>query len=96
KDPKAPAGTYVVKQGDSLSKIAKAIGSNVDDLKAANNLSASSLRIGQSLKIPNGTADNIKTASIPAEKFDPKPTQPAPYRVRAERKPSAGQPPAGS
>ncbi len=67
--------TYVVKQGDSLAKIAKATGSNVDDLKAANNLSANSLRIGQALKIPNGTADNIKTASIPAEKVDPKPTQ---------------------
>ncbi|MGO8593960.1 LysM peptidoglycan-binding domain-containing protein, partial [Rhizobium ruizarguesonis] len=54
KDPKAPAGTYVVKQGDSRAKSAKATGSNVDDLKAANNLSANSRRIGQSLKIPNG------------------------------------------
>ena len=32
KDPKAPAGTYVVKQGDSLAKIAKATGTKIDDL----------------------------------------------------------------
>ncbi|MFS8146843.1 peptidoglycan DD-metalloendopeptidase family protein [Rhizobium sp. BR 249] len=78
KDPKAPAGSYVVKQGDSLARIAKATGTNIDDLKAANNLSANSLRVGQALKIPTATADNMKTASIPAEKVDAKPAQPAP------------------
>lgn len=76
KDPKAPAGSYVVKQGDSLAKIAKATGTDIDDLKAANNLSANSLRVGQALKIPS--ADTIKTASIAAEKVDPKPAQAAP------------------
>ncbi|MGO7207884.1 LysM peptidoglycan-binding domain-containing protein, partial [Rhizobium ruizarguesonis] len=96
KDPKAPAGTYVVKQGDSLAKIAKATGSNVDDLKAANNLSANSLRIGQSLKIPNGTADNIKTASIPAEKVDPKPTQPAAAQQTASVQPAPYKAPAAT
>ncbi|MCH4546917.1 peptidoglycan DD-metalloendopeptidase family protein [Rhizobium changzhiense] len=96
KDPKAPAGTYVVKQGDSLAKIAKATGSNVDDLKAANNLSASSLRIGQALKIPNGTADNIKTASIPAEKVDPKPTQPAAAQQTASAQPAPYKAPAAT
>ena len=54
KDPKGAVGTYTVKPGDSLAKIAKATGANVDDIKAANNLSASSIRIGQELKIPNG------------------------------------------
>ncbi|MGR9156422.1 peptidoglycan DD-metalloendopeptidase family protein [Rhizobium leguminosarum] len=96
KDPKAPAGTYVVKQGDSLAKIAKATGSSVDDLKAANNLSANSLRIGQALKIPNGTADNIKTASIPAEKVDPKPTQPAAALQTASVQPAPYKAPAAT
>ncbi len=80
KDPKGAVGTYTVKPGDSLAKIARATGANVDDIKAANNLSASSIRIGQELKIPNGgaSADTIKTASIPAQKVDQvKPAQPA-------------------
>ncbi len=38
KDPNAGAGTYVVKPGDSLAKIAKETGAKIDDLKAANNL----------------------------------------------------------
>ena len=89
KDPKAPAGTYVVKPGDSLAKIAKATGANIDDLKAANNLSASSIRIGQALKIPNGApADTIKTASIPAQKVDPKPVQPAAAQQTASVQPA--------
>jgi len=88
KDPKAPAGTYVVKQGDSLAKIAKATGTKIDDLKAANNLSASSVRVGQALKIPNGTADNIKTASIQPQKVDPKPAQTAPAQQTASVEPA--------
>jgi len=80
KNPNGAAGTYTVKQGDSLAKIAKATGANIDDIKAANNLSASSIRIGQELKIPHGgaSADTIKTASIPAQKVEQvKPAQPA-------------------
>lgn len=88
KDPKAPAGTYVVKQGDSLAKIARATGTDIDDLKAANNISANSIRIGQALKIPNGApADTIKTASIPAQKVDPKPAQPAAAQQTASVQP---------
>jgi murein DD-endopeptidase MepM/ murein hydrolase activator NlpD len=66
KGPKGAGGTYVVKSGDSLAKIAKATGNSVDDIKAANNLTAGSIRIGQELNIPNGagTADSMKTASI--------------------------------
>ncbi|QSY96119.1 peptidoglycan DD-metalloendopeptidase family protein [Rhizobium bangladeshense] len=92
KDPKAPAGSYVVKQGDSLAKIAKATGTNIDDLKTANNLSANSLRIGQALKIPNGSADTVKTASIPAEKVEPKPADPAPAQQTASVQTASVQP----
>ncbi|MBX5221593.1 peptidoglycan DD-metalloendopeptidase family protein [Rhizobium sp. NLR8a] len=88
KDPKTPAGSYVVKQGDSLAKIAKATGTNIDDLKAANNLSANSLRVGQALKLPNGGADTVKTASIPAEKVDSKPADPAPAQQTASVQPA--------
>ncbi|SCB56912.1 Murein DD-endopeptidase MepM and murein hydrolase activator NlpD, contain LysM domain [Rhizobium aethiopicum] len=88
KDPKAPGGSYVVKQGDSLAKIARTTGTNIDDLKAANNLTANSLRVGQALKIPNGSSDTIKTASIPAEKAEPKPVDPAPAQQTAAVQPA--------
>ncbi len=85
KNPNGAVGTYAVKQGDSLAKIAKATGADIDDIKAANNLSAGSIRIGQQLKIPNGgpSADTMKTASIPAQKVDAvKPAQPASVPVQ--------------
>ena len=78
---KAPggAGSYTVKQGDSLAKIAKATGASVDSIKQANNLQASSIRIGQTLTIPGGSAgtDQMKTASIPAKASEPKAAAPA-------------------
>lgn len=96
KDPRPGEGAYIVKPGDSLARIARATGTDINDLKAANNLSASSIRIGQALKIPNGArqADSVKTASIPAQQAEPKPVvskpaapvqtasvQPAPYKT---------------
>ncbi len=69
KAPKGPSGTYVVKPGDSIAKIAKATGSSVEEIKKANNLNTASLRVGQDLKIPSGTipADAVKTAAIPVK-----------------------------
>ena len=43
---------YTVKSGDSLWSIAKKFGVSVEELKSANNLSSSLLRVGQILKIP--------------------------------------------
>ncbi len=58
-------GSYVVKPGDSLAKIARTTGTSVDALKAANGISTSSIRIGQTLVIPGeGGADGVQTASI--------------------------------
>ncbi|WP_417413437.1 peptidoglycan DD-metalloendopeptidase family protein [Hoeflea sp.] len=65
------SGVYVVKGGDSLSKIARGHGVSVDALKSANNLTGSNIRIGQSLTIPGSgtrTLDPSSTASVrPAE-----------------------------
>jgi murein DD-endopeptidase MepM/ murein hydrolase activator NlpD len=60
-------GSYVVKPGDSLAKIAKATGTPIDQLKAANGLSSEGVRVGQTLKVVSGAAvtDPVKTASIP-------------------------------
>jgi murein DD-endopeptidase MepM/ murein hydrolase activator NlpD len=80
-------GSYVVKPGDSLARIAKATGTPVDQLKKANGLTTANIRIGQSLKIPaNGAvakaapaADLVQTASVPAASATN--NQPAGYKA---------------
>jgi murein DD-endopeptidase MepM/ murein hydrolase activator NlpD len=71
KGPTPTGGTYVVKPGDSLAKIAKQSGVHIESLKAANDIDKGGIRIGQTLKLPHGAtvaADPIKTASISPEK----------------------------
>ena len=48
-------GTYTVKSGDSLYKIANKYGIAVNELKVLNNLTTNNLQIGQVLKVPTGT-----------------------------------------
>jgi murein DD-endopeptidase MepM/ murein hydrolase activator NlpD len=48
----ALATTYVVKQGDTLSSIARQFNVSLDDLRRANNLISDALRAGQTLQIP--------------------------------------------
>jgi len=87
------AGSYIVKPGDSLARIAKANGVSVDDLKKANGLTTGNIRIGQALAVPaKGTsaatvakapaaaADPVQTASVPAA------GQPAEYKAPAANK----------
>ncbi|QND47031.1 peptidoglycan DD-metalloendopeptidase family protein [Rhizobium lusitanum] len=65
-------GTYVVKPGDSLARIARNTGVSVDELKQANRMqSGEGVRVGQALKLPHGAtagADPIRTASIEPQK----------------------------
>ena len=53
--------TYIVKQGDTLYKIATSYGVTVDNLKKANNLTSNLLNIGQILTIPNNKPTNDNT-----------------------------------
>lgn len=49
----APSGNvYTVRSGDTLTKIARAHGVSVSQLRAANNLRTSRVNVGQKLKIP--------------------------------------------
>jgi LysM repeat protein len=57
------AGTYKVKPGDTLTKIARAHGITVNQLRAANNMKTTQVQVGKVLKIPASTQ---KTAAIPA------------------------------
>lgn len=49
-------GTYVVKSGDSLYKIAAQYATTVNELKALNNLTTNNLSVGQVLKVPTNTS----------------------------------------
>ncbi len=56
--PTAPNGgpaTYIVKPGDSVSRVATRFNITVDALMAANNLTTTTLQIGQTLIIPGAT-----------------------------------------
>jgi len=50
---------YVVKKGDSLYSIAKMFGTTVDKIINLNNLSDVGLDIGQELKIPNSSSNEV-------------------------------------
>ena len=68
-----PAGLYVVKPGDTLSKIADEHATTIDEIMAANNLSDPDLiAAGQHLTIPSGDAFSDATAAVAQE-----PTAPA-------------------
>ncbi|HUJ12024.1 MAG TPA: LysM peptidoglycan-binding domain-containing protein [Verrucomicrobiae bacterium] len=56
---------YTVKSGDSLWKIARQQKLTVAAIKQANNLTSDSLKIGQKLRIPSGSA-TVATAAVPA------------------------------
>ena len=77
-------GTYTVKPGDTLTKIARETGTSVDALKAANGMTDGTVRIGQTLKVANGIAatDPVRTASVPQ-----KPAELAPAAPKAAAQP---------
>jgi len=67
-------GTYTVKSGDTLSRIASRQGTTVAALKSANNLRTDRINVGQKLKIPGGGT----RASAPGEAAPVAPATPPP------------------
>jgi LysM repeat protein len=59
----ASGATYTVKQGDNLTRIARAHHVTIAQLRAANGLKTSNVRAGQKLKIPAGSAKKASTNS---------------------------------
>jgi LysM repeat protein len=56
------SGTYKVKSGDTLTKIARSHGITVNELRAANNMKTTQVQVGKVLKIPARTQ---RTAAAP-------------------------------
>jgi LysM repeat protein len=66
--------TYVVKSGDTLTKIAKQFGTTVKAVETENNLSTTRIKVGQKLKIPAKAEVATPAAAAP----EPAPVMPAP------------------
>lgn len=76
--PVAGTGTHVVQSGDNLTHIARRYNTTVRDLKAVNNLTSDTIRVGQRLTLPSGasTAGAAGPAPAPAaERAAPRPAQ---------------------
>ncbi len=67
----ASEGSYVVKSGDTLTKIAKQHGTTVQEIRSANNLRTDRLLVGQKLNIPTA---NAPAPSAPAGAPSPQAT----------------------
>ncbi|MEX0998977.1 MAG: LysM peptidoglycan-binding domain-containing protein, partial [Thermodesulfobacteriota bacterium] len=65
---------YKIKSGDTLGGIAEKHGVRLASLKSANNISGSSIKIGQTLAIPNGNYSSNGSSSN---------TGPVSYKVRS-------------
>jgi LysM repeat protein len=71
------AEVYVVKSGDTLSRIAHSHGTTVKALETENNLSTTKIKVGQKLKIPAGAESNaVPVAAAPAPAPAPMPATP--------------------
>lgn len=87
-------GTYVVRKGDSFSRIAARHHVKTADLAAANNMTLDqTLRVGQKLVIPKAGATGVKRAAKPADTASKKPAvkkEPAPAAAEDAPVPPAG------
>lgn len=82
--PAAPAAvktsTYTVKAGDTLYKVANAHATSVAKIQQLNNLSTSTIHIGQKLKV-SGTASAVVASPSPAPAAPPAQANTTTYRV---------------
>ncbi|MFY0479638.1 peptidoglycan DD-metalloendopeptidase family protein [Achromobacter marplatensis] len=69
-----PGGSYVVKPGDTLYKIARANNVDIESVKRWNNLSdPNQISVGQVLKMSGGSGGGAQTAPVASAKPQPRP-----------------------
>jgi LysM repeat protein len=81
---------YVVKSGDTLTRIARTHGTTVKAIEAENNLSTTKIKVGQKLKMPASAAASVPAAT-PAPTPAPAPVTPEPMTPPASAGTPAGQ-----
>lgn len=89
------AKTYLVKSGDTITRIASSVGVSIPDLEKANGLTESSvLRVGQNLKIPEKTMPQTTTqaSTQPANMVPSAQQSPENLGVASSGAPSTKQP----
>jgi LysM repeat protein len=66
--PAGDVGTkgYIVKSGDTLSGIAKRNGTTISAIRSANNLRSDIVRVGQELRIPDGSSAPAPVSTAPS------------------------------
>lgn len=89
--PQKLTGTYIVKRGDTLAKIAQRAGKTVEELKRANNINSPNyIQVGQKIVIPDG-----KTSQTSKPKQDVKPKsdnkKPSSNPIKPEVKPARSE-----
>jgi LysM repeat protein len=82
---------YVVKSGDTLTKIAKSHSTTVKAIESENNLSTTKIKVGQKLKIPGSAMTTAAPAATPAPAPAPAPVSPAPMTTPAPAGTPGGQ-----
>ncbi|WP_459614208.1 peptidoglycan DD-metalloendopeptidase family protein [Bordetella sp. 2513F-2] len=89
-----PGGTYVVKPGDSLYRIARTYNLDIENLKRWNNLTdPNQISVGQVLKLSgSASAPAAPSGAVPA----PKPPQPEPVPLGEPGAPATTTPPAAT
>lgn len=63
--PQRPVSRYTVRSGDTLSAIAARVGVSVAALQAANGLTGSVIRAGQTLRVPAGSVRSAPASATP-------------------------------
>jgi len=82
----AGSGTYVVQPGDNLTVVARRNNTTIRALREVNNLSGDTIRVGQTLKLPAGSAagsvaDTGRSVPAPSPVATPPPPAPGPVGV---------------
>ena len=78
----APTGRYTVRRGDSLSRIGARVGASVAQLKAWNGIRGTTIRVGQTLKVPGPAPQRASASAGISGRSTPAPS-PNHYRIRS-------------